>query len=223
MDPYIWGIAGLIAIIGVSLPPWSPRGPVELRSAEIGYLRGGSKAAVHAALVALHADGLIEVRKQGGVRRTMRPLSGRTPFERAVYSTLHAPMGPAMIARHPAVRRALPGIRQPLVALGLMPPRWRVLLGFPRRTIAGQRELWALRRTYRRRLAALTEHSPHDPNLDGTLERRVGGGSADSIAQTAVALGLVVNQVANIIAIPEFGGATTYADSGDGGSSADER
>lgn len=121
------------------------------------------------------------------------------------------------------MRRALPGIRQPLVALGLTPPRWRSLLGFPRRTIAGQRELAALRRTYRRRLAALTEHNPHDRALDGTLEQRIGGGSADSIAQTAVALGLVVNQVANVITIPDFGGTTTYTDSGDGGSSADER
>jgi hypothetical protein len=115
---------------------------VRLEPYEIALLRGGPRAAVTVAVLALYLRGAAEAGRPGTVRVSGEPVgAGQAlpPLAEAVLAELRQPVGLRELAGRPGVRRAVADIRRRLVAAGLL----RSLP--PRRTRAGRRGLDALR------------------------------------------------------------------------------
>jgi hypothetical protein len=117
-------------------------GTAALAPHEIALLRGGPRAAVTVALVALHLRGMVVPGPPGTVRAV--PWDAATaelppPFEDVVHSALDRPLRPRRLMRHPDVRPAVALTRVPLAEAGLPS---RPFLGPPR---AARREVAALR------------------------------------------------------------------------------
>ncbi|MFE3635667.1 TIGR04222 domain-containing membrane protein [Streptomyces sp. NPDC059168] len=111
----------------------------------IALLRGGDRAAVTVAVLALHLRGAVDAGRPGTVRRTGPRAAGavRHPLEKAVRTGLYRPAGPRELPGRAVVRRALAGMRDELVAARLL------------RTLPPGRT-----RAARRILADLREHRP---------------------------------------------------------------
>ncbi|MFE9093283.1 TIGR04222 domain-containing membrane protein [Streptomyces sp. NPDC007264] len=109
---------------------------------DIAFLRGGPRAAVTVAVLALHLRGAVEAGRAGTLRTTRAPSgAGRAlpALPKAVHSALYRPAGIRQLLDRRGVRAALAGLRRDLVAAGL-------LRGFPPgRTAAGRRTLRSLR------------------------------------------------------------------------------
>ncbi|MBJ6641001.1 TIGR04222 domain-containing membrane protein [Streptomyces sp. DHE7-1] len=120
-------------------PPPADRTPPE--PCAIALLRGGDRAAVTVAVLALHLRGAVDAGRPGTVRRTGAGNAGafRHPLEKAVRTGLYRPAGPRELPGRAVVRRALAGTRAELVAAGLL----RALP--PGRTRAARRLLAELR------------------------------------------------------------------------------
>ncbi|MEU2551527.1 TIGR04222 domain-containing membrane protein [Streptomyces sp. NPDC013313] len=133
----------------------------------IALLRGGDRAAVTVAVLALHLRGAVDAGRPGTLRRTGAADAGafRHPLEKAVRTGLYRPAGPRELTARAVVRRALARTRAELVAAGLL----RALP--PGRTRAG-----------RRLLAELRERRPLPDGPDGP------GGPAEQEVLLAVAL-----------------------------------
>ncbi|MEU4089111.1 TIGR04222 domain-containing membrane protein [Streptomyces aureus] len=109
----------------------------------VALLRGGPRAAVKVAVLALHLRGSVAAGPTGSMR-TSAPSPGTSSasgiaLERAVYSSLHLPSTMPELMVRPRVRRALAELRSEAVAAGLL----RRLP--PRRTRAARRLLRDLR------------------------------------------------------------------------------
>ncbi|MEW2256480.1 TIGR04222 domain-containing membrane protein [Streptomyces sp. NPDC047869] len=108
----------------------------------IALLRGGDRAAVTVAVLALHLRGAVDAGRPGTLRRTGTGDAGafRHPLEKAVRTGLYRPAGPRELPGRAVVRRALARMRAELVAAGLLralpPGRTRAA----RRLLAGLRE-----------------------------------------------------------------------------------
>lgn len=92
---------------------------------EIAMLRGGPRAAVTVAVVALHLRGAVESGRPGTLRR--EPFPGRPdapphrhPLEQAVRVGLYRPAGIRELLVRAVVRRALSRMRAELAAAGLL-------------------------------------------------------------------------------------------------------
>ncbi|MEU3253519.1 TIGR04222 domain-containing membrane protein [Streptomyces sp. NPDC006997] len=110
---------------------------------EIALLRGGPRAAVTVAVLALHLRGAVMPEGPGTMSaRAPDAEAGETPLEIAVYGALHRPGTPRTLARHPEVRLAVARMRIPLAEAGLL--RYP-LLGPTRAT---RREIRALARRH---------------------------------------------------------------------------
>ncbi|MFF8950579.1 TIGR04222 domain-containing membrane protein [Streptomyces sp. NPDC014940] len=133
----------------------------------IALLRGGDRAAVTVAVLALHLRGAVDAGRPGTLRRTGAADAGafRHPLEKAVRTGLYRPAEPRELTARAVVRRALARTRAELVAAGLL----RALP--PGRTRAG-----------RRLLAELRERRPLPDGPDGP------GGPAEQEVLLAVAL-----------------------------------
>jgi uncharacterized membrane protein YgcG len=120
----------------------------------VAVLRGGDRAAVTAAVVAMCRRGLVGA-AEPGVLRTTGPLSGRAahPLEKAVHSALYRRCTLLELMRRPRVRACVGTVRSALVAEGLLHRR----LHSPTR--AGRRLLRELREELPRpvRAADLTD------------------------------------------------------------------
>jgi len=110
---------------------------------EIALLRGGPRAAVTVAVLALHLRGAVEAGRRG----TMRT-AGATgappppPLTKAVHAALYRPAGMRQLLDRQGVRKALGALRDELTATGL-------LRTFPPgRTGAARRLLKALRKEH---------------------------------------------------------------------------
>jgi uncharacterized protein (TIGR04222 family) len=101
----------------------------ELRSVEIGMLRGGYWVAAQTALAMLVARGLLVTGPPGRIRRTgVAPTSDHV-LERALFSDLYGTMGAKELANQPHVRQVLDEIQSGLLRAGLLRRRWvRILL-----------------------------------------------------------------------------------------------
>ncbi|MGW0932324.1 TIGR04222 domain-containing membrane protein [Streptomyces sp. NPDC002644] len=108
----------------------------------IAVLRGGDRAAVTVAVVAMRRRGLVGA-AEPGVLRTTGPLVGRAahPLEKAVHATLHRPCTLGELTGRARVRVCVGGIRRALAGEGL----WHRRPGRPTR--AGRRLLRELRRS----------------------------------------------------------------------------
>jgi hypothetical protein len=117
-------------------------GTAALAPHEIALLRGGPRAAVTVALVALHLRGVVEPGRPGTIRAVPRDAATAelaSPFEDIVHSVLDRPLRPRRLMRHPDVRPAVAVTRVPLAEAGLLR---RPFLGPTR---AARRDVAALR------------------------------------------------------------------------------
>ncbi|UFR01526.1 TIGR04222 domain-containing membrane protein [Streptomyces sp. Go40/10] len=124
----------------------------------VALLRGGDRAAITVAVLALHLRGAVEAGRPGTLRRagTGGADACRHPLEKAVRTGLYRPAGARELPGRAVVRRALARMRAGLAADGLL----RVLP--PRRS-----------RTARRLLAELRERRPLPEGPDGLPEEEV--------------------------------------------------
>ncbi|MFF5532283.1 TIGR04222 domain-containing membrane protein [Streptomyces cinerochromogenes] len=124
----------------------------------VALLRGGDRAAITVAVLALHLRGAVEAGRPGTLRRTGAggAEAYRHPLEKAVRTGLYRPAGTRELPGRAVVRRALARMRAELAADGLL----RVLP--PRRG-----------RAARRLLAELREHRPLPEGPDGLPEEEV--------------------------------------------------
>ncbi|MFF7334440.1 TIGR04222 domain-containing membrane protein [Streptomyces sp. NPDC008150] len=112
---------------------------------EVAHLRGGPRAAVVVALVALHLRGAVKAGRGGTLRTSAASASHgehSVPLEKAVHAALYRPAGMAELMDRPGVRRAVAELRAELAGAGLL----RSLP--PRRTRAARRALRSLRRAH---------------------------------------------------------------------------
>lgn len=102
-----------------------------LASCEVALLRGGPRAAVAVAALALHLRGAVAGR--GGTMRTSGPSGGvghplppLHPLEKAVHTSLYRPADLRELMERPRMHRELAELRTELIAQGLLrrcPPR----------------------------------------------------------------------------------------------------
>ncbi|MBD0422135.1 TIGR04222 domain-containing membrane protein [Streptomyces sp. TRM S81-3] len=119
-------------------------GVVPMGPHEVALLRGGPRAAVTVAVVALHLRGAVRAGRPGTLRKAATPAPGvpspyRHPLEQAVRVGLYRPAGIRELVVRAAVRNALARMRADLAAAG----QWRVLPPGPTR--AARRHVAALR------------------------------------------------------------------------------
>ncbi|WP_371668396.1 TIGR04222 domain-containing membrane protein [Streptomyces sp. NBC_00289] len=114
---------------------------------DVALLRGGPRAAVTVAVLALHLRGAVETGRPGTLRKANRPDGGppdyRHPLEKAVRVGLYRPAGPRELLSRSVVRQALARMRREATAAGLL------------RSVPPGRT-----RAARRRLAELRERRP---------------------------------------------------------------
>lgn len=101
---------------------------IRLQPHEVALLRGGSRAAVTVAVVALHLRGEVRVWRPGTVRTSgVAAGAGALPrLTKAVYSALYRPAGMRELLDRRGVSEALGELRGDLIAAGLLrrvPPR----------------------------------------------------------------------------------------------------
>ncbi|MEU0075960.1 TIGR04222 domain-containing membrane protein [Streptomyces sp. NPDC006332] len=114
---------------------------VRLTPHEVALLRGGPRAAVTVAVLALHLLGAVEAGRPGTVRVSGEPGGAGqalSPLSDAVLASLQQPAAVAELLRRATVRQALDEMRGSLLSAGLL----RSLP--PRRTRAARRALDAL-------------------------------------------------------------------------------
>ncbi|WP_445282782.1 TIGR04222 domain-containing membrane protein [Streptomyces sp. DSM 118148] len=98
------------------------RTPLPPDPCAIALLRGGDRAAVTVAVLALHLRGAVDAGRPGTLRRTGAgdAATFRHPLEKAVRTGLYRPAGPRELTGRAVVRRALARTRAELVAAGLL-------------------------------------------------------------------------------------------------------
>ncbi|MFF3946004.1 TIGR04222 domain-containing membrane protein [Streptomyces sp. NPDC001902] len=98
---------------------------VRLEPHEIALLRGGPRAAVTVAVVALHLRGAVESGRPGTLRREVSPEQAdppphRHPLEKAIRVGLYRPAGIRELLGRAVVRTALSRMRAELAGAGLL-------------------------------------------------------------------------------------------------------
>ncbi|MFD5769653.1 TIGR04222 domain-containing membrane protein [Streptomyces sp. NPDC127049] len=101
-------------------PAEAPPGPEAL-----ALLRGGRRAAVTVALVALHQQGAVAAGRKRTVRANGGPGRTRDPVRLGVHRSLRNALGLRALALRPEVRRAVGGLRAELGRAGLLRPPGR--------------------------------------------------------------------------------------------------
>ncbi|MFJ8078304.1 TIGR04222 domain-containing membrane protein [Streptomyces sp. NPDC096176] len=93
----------------------------------VALLRGGRRAAVTVALVALQQRGVVTNGRKGTVRADGWATAIRDPLQLAVHVSLRRPLGIRPLVAVPRVRRALDALRKRSAEAGLLRPdsRWR--------------------------------------------------------------------------------------------------
>ncbi|MFD8014857.1 TIGR04222 domain-containing membrane protein [Streptomyces sp. NPDC058955] len=91
----------------------------------LALLRGGRRAAVTVALVALHQHGAVAAGRKHTVRANGGPGRIRNPVQLAVHHSLRNALPPRALALRPEARRAVDGLRAELGRTGLLRPPGR--------------------------------------------------------------------------------------------------
>ncbi|MFJ5712685.1 TIGR04222 domain-containing membrane protein [Streptomyces sp. NPDC093105] len=91
----------------------------------LALLRGGRRAAVTVALVALHQRGAVAAGRKHTVRANGGPGRTRDPVQLAVHRSLRNALPPRALALRPEARRAVDGLRAELGRTGLLRPPGR--------------------------------------------------------------------------------------------------
>ncbi|WOX21254.1 TIGR04222 domain-containing membrane protein [Streptomyces solicathayae] len=130
MATELWWFVGVACvqtvIASVLLRAGRPR-PTELAPSALALLRGGSRAAVTVALVALHQRGAVAAGRRKTVRANGGPGATRDPLQRGVHASLHRAIGVGALTGRPRARKAVDALRTELGLAGLLrrPGRWR--------------------------------------------------------------------------------------------------
>ncbi|MFG2333158.1 TIGR04222 domain-containing membrane protein [Streptomyces sp. NPDC048604] len=101
--------------------------PAKLAPAALALLRGGARAAVTVALVALHQRGAVAAARRRTIRANGGPGATRDPLQRGVHASLHRAIGLGALMNRPRTRQAVDALRTELGLAGLLrtPGRWR--------------------------------------------------------------------------------------------------
>ncbi|MGY3339561.1 uncharacterized protein (TIGR04222 family) [Streptomyces filamentosus] len=102
------------------VPPDAPPGP-----AALALLRGGRRAAVTVALVALHQRGAVAAGRRRTIRANGGPGRTRDPVQLGVHRSLRNALPLRALALRPEARRAVDGLRAELGRAGLLRPPGR--------------------------------------------------------------------------------------------------
>ena len=125
MGLYLAGIAALLAAsIAVRLTHGrSSEG--DLNPVMAGYLAGGPRRAMHAAVAVLRLGGAVGVTRAGSVKRRGAPSQDLDPLSAALYDAIPRSVRVPALQRDPLVRQTLAAIRAELAAHGLVTRPWR--------------------------------------------------------------------------------------------------
>ncbi|WP_406863843.1 TIGR04222 domain-containing membrane protein [Streptomyces sp. HUAS MG47] len=101
--------------------------PTKLAPSALALLRGGNRAAVTVALVALHQRGAVAAARRRTIRANGGPGATRDPLQRGVHASLHRAIGIGALVNRPRTRQAVDALRAELGLAGLLrsPGRWR--------------------------------------------------------------------------------------------------
>ncbi|MEU9861433.1 TIGR04222 domain-containing membrane protein [Streptomyces sp. NPDC047971] len=100
----------------------------ELAPQALALLRGGPRAAVVVALVALHQRGAVAAGRKGTIRANGGPGRTRDPVQLGVHSSLRRALGIRVLASQPRARRAVDALSAELGRAGLLRPYGRLRL-----------------------------------------------------------------------------------------------
>ncbi|MEU8520078.1 TIGR04222 domain-containing membrane protein [Streptomyces sp. NBC_01216] len=92
----------------------------------LALLRGGRRAAVTVALVALHQRGAVAAGRRGTIRANGGPGKTRDPLQLGVHGSLHRALGIGVLTTRPRARQALDALRAELGMAGLVRPVGRL-------------------------------------------------------------------------------------------------
>lgn len=106
----------------IRLPRWRKRTDLKISPAVLGYLTGGTRRAVRAAIAELHVRGAVRLGRPGTVKHAGGKFARTDPLLSAVYAAIYQPTGPRVVASRPQVRRAVGQVRKELVAARLWLP-----------------------------------------------------------------------------------------------------
>lgn len=128
-----WFIGAAGVLLGVAALLLRPGEPTRTAATgpdpqAVALLRGGRRAAVTVALVALQQRGVLTSGRLGTVRADRSaPVGVRDPLQLAVHLSLRRPLGVRLVASQPRVQRALDALRDELAGAGLLHSnrRWR--------------------------------------------------------------------------------------------------
>jgi uncharacterized protein (TIGR04222 family) len=121
------GASGAHMLLGLALLRTRGPGQAELAPQALALLRGGPRAAVVVALVALHQRGAVAAGRKGTIRANGGPGRTRDPLQLGVHSSLRRALGLRVLASQPRARRAVDALRDELGRSGLLRPRGRLL------------------------------------------------------------------------------------------------
>lgn len=93
---------------------------VGLEPQTVALLRGGSRAAVTVAVLALHLRGAVGAGRPGTMRASGASAGAGLPLEKAVHASLYRPAGIRELLERPRVRRTLAELRTEAAAAGLL-------------------------------------------------------------------------------------------------------
>lgn len=93
---------------------------VELEPQTVALLRGGPRAAVTVAVLALHLRGAADAGRPGTMRTSAASAGPGLALEKAVHASLYRPAGIRELLERPRVRRTVAELRSELVRAGLL-------------------------------------------------------------------------------------------------------
>ncbi|MEU0371150.1 TIGR04222 domain-containing membrane protein [Streptomyces sp. NPDC006283] len=140
---FIGAAGALLAAAALLLRPGPPSPHDTVDPQIVALLRGGHRAAVTVALVALQQRGVVTNGRKGTVRTDGWATAIRDPLQLAVHVSLRRPLGLRPLVAVPRVRRALDALRVRSAEAGLLRPagRWRaarlLLCAVPVTIVAG--------------------------------------------------------------------------------------
>ncbi|MFB7864203.1 TIGR04222 domain-containing membrane protein [Streptomyces sp. NPDC056069] len=137
---FLGAAVGQLALAGLLLRTRSQERP-ELPPQALALLRGGPRAAVTVALVALHQRGAVAAGRRGTIRANGGAGRTRDPLQLGVHRSLQRALALKVLATRPKARQALDALRGELGRTGLLRPPGRLkaarlLLGLVPVTVA---------------------------------------------------------------------------------------
>ncbi|MFF3325338.1 TIGR04222 domain-containing membrane protein [Streptomyces sp. NPDC002889] len=126
---FIGAAAVCLAVAAAVLRPGTPTPCAAPGAQSVALLRGGRRAAVVVALVALQQRGVVTTGRHGTLRTDgWAPVAVRDRLQLAVHTSLRRPLGVRMLVSTARVQKALNSLRDECAAAGLLRTnaRWRM-------------------------------------------------------------------------------------------------